>query len=453
MKHLRQCVLLASSTLGLAAVGASQIPDGWYTYGAFSPSRGKVGVFVSHPRNPAKPLAITELQGDLAGTGSSCILYRKSDGALIVGERAPTDSSVDLHVIRLRGLSVFVDRSFSLGTGGSCCGEIPQMGLLSDDRVVVAVTDVSSGILKNIKTTSYGWQGIGIVNTSSGLITPITVTNASKIVDVFNGLAVAPDEGSVFVGTYVSANRGDIWRVPIRGGEAKLVASVPAGLSNLGFDGQGRLWVTTLDADQGLFRVDVKTSTVTKVTQTNGSLNAIAYEAATGNFAALSARRGKPARSVFWMEPSGKHHLLSDPGFAVLSGIAINPNPEVIGEGSAGPSASYSFVSPNPGGLPLVGKSNFSLTLASKGVARPGIALVSAGRLAKPIDALGAKIFVNPGQLLLAAAIPYNPSRMTLPMPIPNDPKLVGLALFVQSVHVESLQRFASSPAVMLSVL
>ena len=453
MNRVHRCLLFAAAFLALTMRAHSQVPDGWYVFSSFSPSSGKVGVFVSHPRRAGLPKLIKGLYGDLAGTGASCVLYRKSDGALLAGERAPTGASLDLHVLHLRGLSVFIDKSFSLGTAGSCCGEIPQMALLGDDRVVVAVTDVSAGLLKRIKTTSYGWQGVGIVNTRSGLITPITITNSAKIVDVFNGLAVSPDGKSLYLGTYVSANRGDLWRVPIQGGAASLVASVPAGLSNLCFDNKGQLWVTTLDADQGLFRVDVNKPAVVKIPQTNGSLNALAFEFAGGKFAALSARRGKPARSVFWMDANGGHQLLSNPGFAVLSGVSINPNPEVVAEGTPGPSASYQFEMPNPGGLPLVGNSGFSLTLAAKGLARPGIALLAASRLAKPVDVLGARLVVDPSTLFLAAAMPYHPSRMKLGLPIPNDASLAGVSFVVQTLHVESASRFSSSPALLVSVL
>ena len=113
----------------LAPMSYAQIPDGWYVYGAFAPRHGPIGVFLSHPRNPGTPTEITNLQGDLTVTGSSCIVYRRSDGAILVGERAPTGSSVDLHVIWLNGTSVMLDACFSMGTGGPCCGEIPQIGL------------------------------------------------------------------------------------------------------------------------------------------------------------------------------------------------------------------------------------------------------------------------------------------------------------------------------------
>ncbi|MHC4897326.1 MAG: SMP-30/gluconolactonase/LRE family protein [Planctomycetota bacterium] len=436
------CFVGLVSTVVLASFTTAQIPDGWYVYGAFNTKYGKIGVFTSHPRTAGTPLAIANLQGDLTVTGSSCILYRKRDGAILVGERTPVNSSIDLHVIHLKGQSVFVDACFSLGTGGSCCGEIAQMGLLSDERVVVAVTDVAAGPLKNIKTTLFGWQGIGIVNTKSGLVTPITVTNSAQIIDVFNGLAIAPDEKSKI--------NGDIWQVPITGGKATLFASVPVGLSNLAFDDAGNLWVTGLDATRGLYRVD-KNGKVTKVPQTNGSMNAIAFDSWTGTFAVLSANAGKPVRSVFWMEPSGKEHLLTNPGLGTLSGIAFNPNPEVIGAGTPG-SATYDFKRPSPGGMPLLGNANFSLTVvATQGVARPGLAAFGTGRLPQPILIGGAQVHLDPAKILAVVSLPY-PS-MTLSLPVPNDKGLIGFPFFVQTFHTESSTKAATSPALEMSVL
>ena len=440
-----------TSLLAVVSVTPAQVPDGWYVYGAFSPSRGPIGVFMSHPRTPGAPISVSNLQGDLTVTGSSCIVYRESDGAILVGERAPTGSSIDVHAIYLDGASVLLDASFSVGTGGPCCGEIPQMGLLPDDRVVLAVTDVAAGPLKRYETTSYGWQGVGILDTKSGLLTPINITNGRQIVDVFNGLAIAPDALAVYIGTYVSASRGEIWRVPIAGGAATPVAAVPAGLSNLAFDAAGDLWVATLDPSQGLFRVDVTSGAATLVPQTNGSLNAIAYEEASGNLAALSANAGNPVRSVFWMEPTGAEHLLTSPGAGTLSGIALHRNPQVFGDGSPGFS-SYAWQMPNPGGLPVAGNASFGLSVQGTGTAAPGFVAIATAAAARPISVLGVTLHLDPASILLSTPLPF-PGPMTLSLPLPNTPTLVGATLFVQSFHLESAIQIAATPAVRFSVM
>lgn len=440
-----------ASLFALASFAPAQVPDGWYVYGAFSPNRGPIGVFMSHPRSPATPTSVSNLQGDLTVTGPSCIVHRASDGAILVGERAPTDSSVDVHVIHLEGTSVLWDASFSVGTGGPCCGEVPQMGLLPDGRVVLAATDVAAGPLMNYKTTSYGWQGVGILDTESGLLTSIDVTNGAQIIDVFNGLAIAPDAQSVYAGTYVSASQGDIWQIPIGGGAATLVTSVPAGLSNMAFDPAGDLWVTTLDPAQGLFRVDVTSGIAAPVPQSNGSLNAIAFEEATGSLAALSANAGNPVRSVFWMEPNGAEHLLTSPGFGTLSGVAVHHNPEVFGDGSPGLS-SYEWQMPNPGGLPVAGNAAFGLTVRSTGAPAPGFVAIATAAAASPIRVLGVTMHLDPASILLSTPLPY-PAPMILSVPIPNMPSVIGATLFLQSFHVESATQIAATPAVRFTVM
>ncbi|MHC4853720.1 MAG: hypothetical protein ACYTF5_17065, partial [Planctomycetota bacterium] len=144
-------------------------------------------------------------------------------------------------------------------------------------------------------------------------------------------------------------------------------------------------------------------------------------------------------------------HLLTNPGLGTLSGIAINPNPEVIGAGTLG-SATYDFKRPNPGGMPLLGNAKFSLTVvATQGQARPGLAAFGTARLAQPILIGGAQVHLDPAKILAVVPLPY-PS-MTLSLPVPNDKGLVGLPFFVQTFHAESSTKAATSPALEMSVL
>ncbi|MBL8899279.1 MAG: hypothetical protein JNM84_16705 [Planctomycetes bacterium] len=439
------CALAALSSLATA-----QVPEGWYVFGTFNPSAGQTGLFLAHPRKPGQPTTIANVQGDLRGTGSSCVLYRESDGAILAGERAPVGGSVDLHMIQLDGSDVLFDASFSLGRGGPCCGEVPQMALLPDGRVVVAVTDVDAGPLKNILTTGYGWQGVGIVDTSSGLITPIDIANGALITDVFNALALAPDASKVYLGTYVSGTRGDIWEVPIGGGLATLIASTPAGLSNMAFDASGELMVTTLDATQPLFRVTVSNGAVTPVPLTIGSLNAIASEPTTGGLALATGTNGTPRRSIYWADPNANPTLLSTPGLATPSGIAMRPTPREIGNATSG-NASYAFRMPNPTGLPNTGNASYALILDATGNARPGYLVLSSAALTTPLSVYGCDIFVDPTAIALIAAVPQPP--VAIPLGIPSDPNLVGLQLFAQSFHAEAPTQLLATAALALTIL
>src|SRR5690606_8802378 len=141
------------------------------------------GIYYSHPRDPLVPVGrIRNLPPDLEYVpslrgGCASVLYRPSDGALIAGERAPAGRSVDLHVLHLAGDTVARSHGFSVGTSVGV-GEIVQSALLPDGRVVVAASDLmAGGPLAQVQTLRYNWQGIGIVDTIAGNITPIPVTN------------------------------------------------------------------------------------------------------------------------------------------------------------------------------------------------------------------------------------------------------------------------------------
>lgn len=431
----------------------AQVPQGYFVFSTFGGAAQK-GLFLSHPRDPGMPLTIDGLHGDLVISGASSVLYRESDGALIVGERVQPGASVDIHVIEVAGTSVTRDASFSVGTGGSCCGEIPQAGLLPDGRIVVAATDIAAGPLSNYLTTSYGYQGVGIVDPISGLVTSVPITNGSQIVDVFNGMAVAPDGSAVYLGTW-GPTAGDIWHLPLpAGGTATLVASLPIGLSNMAFDNQGDLWVTVLDANQPLWRVNVGTGTAVSVPTTAGQLNGIANEPTTDHLALVSGSRGTPSKSLFWLESNGAEHLLSSPGLATPSGVDVHPNPKSYGTGSGIANAWRWQLRPNPGGLPLVGNGSFALGIESNGTTRPSLSimLLSSGGLTTPTTIAGAAIWVDPAQLLFTPYIAPLLS-VTIPLPIPNDPSLAGLALYAQTVHLESGIQLATSPGLKLTIL
>jgi hypothetical protein len=418
-------------------------------------SLGQKGLFLSHPRNAGPAVPVTNLAGDLVLTGSASVLYRASDGAILVGERSPVNSSVDVHAIWLQGTAVVRDHAFSVGTGGPCCGEIPQMALLPDGRVVVAATDLAAGPLMNYRTTSYGWQGVGTVDTRSGLVTPIAIANGAALTDVFNALALSPDAQTVYLGTYVSNVRGDVWSVPLAGGTAVLVASVPAGISNLGFDNQGFLLVTDAYTQQGLFRLDVTNGQWTQVPHSSGALNGIANEPVTGGFAVVTGGAGTPSRSVLWMERTGADHLLDTPaGIATPSGVAIHLNPARIGAGSPKTNVYDWELAPNPGGLPQPGNQGFSLTLATTGSQRPlfGVFAIALQRLSAPLPLLGVDLWLDPASVVFTGAVPPIPSY-AIALPIPNDPTLTGLALVLQTLHQEQDGRLGASPGVQFTVL
>lgn len=455
----RSRIATSFACLLLAPALAAQVPDGWYAWGSFQGTAGVNGIFFSHPRDPLQPIVTVTglspaLAHDPAGRrGAACLLIRPGDGALVAGERSPPGTSVDLHVMRLNGANVVHDQLFSVGTCFNA-GEIPQAALLPDGRIVVAATDLQAGgPLSQFLTTQYHWQGVGIVDTVSGSVTPIAIANLSAFPGVINGLAVSPDGNTVYIGNYISTTTGDLWSVPVTGGTATQMATFPSGPSNLAVDNDGKVLVVTLNGPPNLFVVDPATNQVTPVSTTTGPMNCIAVERVTGNYAVASANAGTPVRSLFWLEPNGTSHLLASPNMATISAIDVNPNPRAFGAGTPGTSTFDWVLSPNPGGMPFVDSPGFSITVTANN-SSPSLAAIalSLGRSNPPVQLAGLAVHVD----LAMAAITTMAfvSTATMPMPIPNLAALKGLQVNAQSFHMD-LTTFVlgASPGLTLTVL
>jgi hypothetical protein len=448
-----------AALLATAALATAQVPDGYVVFGTFLSGTGFQGVYFAHPRDTAAtPIAVTNLPQDLssAGTGSrgvAALARRKSDGAILAGERAPAGASVDLWVLRLNGANVTLAQSFSCGTSAGV-GEIPQFGQLPDGRVVVAATDLAAGgqMAHFFNNGGYNWQGLSIVNTTSGAFTTVAVSNWGSFVGVMNGMAVSQDGNNIYLGAYISPTSGALWEIPVAGGAASLVANLPVGASNVTMDQDGTVLVTTLDGPPNLYRYDPVSTALTPLTTATGPLNAIGLESVTGNYMMATASGGVPPRSLMWRTPTGPENLLITPGLSTISALDINPNPESYGAGSPG-AAGYAWqLSPNPGGLPQVGNAGFSLTVASD-VPMQGIGVFAVATSAiAPLPVLGINLLVDPGSAITVGTTFAD--NAVLPLGIPATPSLVGAELFTQAILIEMpLGAFAASPGVSLTVL
>ena len=431
-----------SCTALFGATALAQVPDGYIVWGSFQGSSGINGVYFSHPRDTtAAPIAVTGLPAALAydplgRRGVAALLRRPQDGKLLVGERAPAGTSVDVHLLSLVGEHVVMAQLFSVGTS-AVVGEIPQMGLLPDGRAVVAATDLQpGGALSQFLTAGYNYEGIGILDTVSGGVAPIVITNLNQFPGVINGLAVSRDGQTIYVGNYISALAGDLWSVPIGGGLATQVATLPAGASNVAVDQDGTVLVTTLNGPPNLFRFDPATQTTTPVTTASGPLNAIAVESVTGNYLLATANGGVPARSLLWMQPGGIEHNLTSPNMATISSVDSNPNPEAYGTGTPGVLAYDWELAPNPGGLPEAGNLGFSLTIAaSQPTVDPLMFLMSLGASA-PTPMFGLDVLVDLSVTTTTFVTLID--RATQPFPLPAVPGLVGIELFAQAFVLET---------------
>ncbi len=452
---------LAFAAPGLFAASlAAQVPDGYLVFGSFQGAAGQNGLFFAHPRDPLSAwIPVTNLPPALAydplgRRGAACVV-RRSDGMLLVGERAPAGTSVDVHLLRLRGADVTFAQLFSVGTSFNV-GEIPQLALLPDGRVVVAATDLAGGPLAQYQTAQYHGEGVGILDPDSGGVVPIPIANLNQFPGVINGMAVSPDGATVYIGNYVSTVSGDLWAVPISGGTAVPIATLPSGASNVSVDRDGTVLVTTLNGPPNLFRVAPQPPyAVTPVATTTGPLNAIAVEPTTGNYLLATANAGVPPRSLAWMTPDGsQENVLLSPNLATIAGLDVNPDPESYGAATPGLSDYGWRLRPNPGGLPAAGNMGFSLTMdAAAGEPLFAFLFVSL-RPAAGLRFLGLDIHVDFTQLVVDAFQVTLGGPATFPLPIPADPSLRGVAVYGQVLLQEAgSQQAAASPGVEITVL
>lgn len=456
---LRIVPLFGVGAVLTSAVLHAQIPDGHFVWGSQMGTAGRYGIYYSHPRDPLEPVGqITNLPPDLeyvAGVRGGCasVLYRPSDGALIAGERAPAGHSVDLHVIHLRGSAVARSYSFSVGTSVTV-GEIAQSALLPDGRVVVAASDLmAGGPLAQVQTLSYHWQGIGIIDTNTGSVTPIQVGNLAQVPGVVNGIALSADAGTLFFCDWETNDRGSLWAVPITGGVAVRLVTFQGGPSTLWRDNDGSIVVPTLNRapSPNLHRYDPITSKVTTIPTTSGALNCMTIEHVTGNYVVWTREHGTPGRTLFVVTPSGNETLLLTTNLATPNGIDVNPNPEVVS--APDPTGVHTWqLAPNPDGLPTLGNAGFGLTLRrSDATSVGGVVVAGLSRLATPVGLLGASLHVDPAASIVWSFTIQGTHRFALPIPAQNS--LRGAEVFLQTVHVEGAIELSASPCVLFTVL
>jgi hypothetical protein len=448
------------SLSGLAAIATAQVPDGYAVFGTFASGSGTGrGIFFAHPRDSSAPIIpVTNLPQNLsdAGSGSrgvAALMRRPSDGAILAGERAPGGASVDLHVLHLSGSQVVFAQLFSCGTSAGV-GEIPQFGMLPDGRVVVAATDLEPGgqLSHFFNGGGYNWQGLSILDTDSGTFTAIPVSNWNAFVGVMNGMAVSRDGSTVYLGAYISSSSGALWEIPLAGGTATQVAALPFGDSNVAIDHDDTVLLTTLNGPPNFFRYDPFTTQLTTIPSSSGPLNAVAVEPSTGNYFLATANAGTPPRSLLWRTPTGTETVLQvTPTTATISSIDSNPNPENYGAGTPGTAAYRWLTAPNPGGLPEVGNTSFSLTVAAdQSIAAPGVVMLGQAAIA-PLTVLGVDVVVDPSSAVFLGSVLVDTAEV--PLPLPANPALVGIELYAQSFWIEPAGNLTASNGVSMTVL
>jgi hypothetical protein len=439
-------LLALAIAVPLTANLRAQVPDGWYVISSFKTTNpvapGDGGLFLVHPRTPGLPIPVTGLGSDLTGAGTAgivlgadSVLRRSSDGALIVGERGPAGTAIDLHLITLAGSAVASDVTYPVGVEVSPFGGgITQTAILPSGEVLVGVFGIGSGPLAG--------ASLGTVSPASGTVTAVPVTLSPGVLPGLNALCLDSSGFVAYFGNDNGNGTSTVYSVPVpAGGTASLVATLPALASNLAFRSPGLLVATCLLGPPNLFEIDLSATpaTVTAIPTPLGALNGLAMESVTSEYAVVSSSAGTPPVSVFWMTPVGIATWLSSGppgGWGLTSGISIDPNPEAYGSGTPGTTTAWAL-SPNPGGLPTLGNCSFSLTLNSP-PPPPAASFYAASLAAASIPnflGLGITLLVDPAQIVVLDPLP---PTGTIPLCIPNDPALLpsGSNLFTTQGQV-----------------
>ncbi len=410
------------------------VPDGWYVVSSFHSVSGIYpggcseggGLFFLPPRSvsspatlPAWPLQVPGLGCDLTGAcaicsvtqGASCVL-RRPDGALIVGERAPAGTSVDLHVLTLSGTAVVTDTPYTVGTAGpGGPGEIVQAALLSSGDILVGVSGIAGGPLAGAR--------LGIVSPATGTVTPVLVTppNPFPPCSFVNAVTADPAGTTAYLGIVCdpAVGQSSIYEVTVATGAATPLQTFFGAISNLTLDDAGQLLASFVDSSLGpppdnLVRVDPSSGAWTSVGPPAGALNAVALERVTGNYAAVSGNAVPPYPSgaTYWVTPPPTVATTQLTFFylgwwGAKSGIEVNPDPESYGSGTPGLNVVEWVLTPNPGGLPEIGNAAFGLTVQSEGAGGPaaGLCAFSLGKGSPPVfPCPGMSVWLDPTQFI-----------------------------------------------------
>jgi hypothetical protein len=358
------------------------------------------------------------------------VLYRGSDGALIVGEHAPS-GTLDIHLIKLNGTSVASDTTFGLGSVVGF-GSVDQMFLLSNTTVLFTIRGVTGSFANGVLWT---------LDLTTGATTSIPVTGA---VGTINALAFDPVNSYAYLG-YFASGTSYVYRVSVpAGGAAQLVATVPGDIVQLAMDASGSLYSGSGDPTPNppdVHRIDVTTGTLTPLYPNAWGGSALAIEEVTGNLVVGTFDLGSNQGAVIVGPPAGPGLIVATAAASPLpnslpSGIAVNSNMDVYGPATPGANQYWFSTAPNPGGLPIIGNAGFSVTVNASSGSAPGV--LGIATLPANSAFAGLTILIDPGTLIVPLIPLSASSSVSVPLAIPNDPFLSGFAAYLQTAHTEA---------------
>lgn len=434
------------------------MPAGSFVTGSFQVGSfgGPAGIYVVD-RATGAVAPVTGLPGEITGAaypgsivvGCGLVVRRPLDGALVATAFASgvTNVQAPLFLMTLSGNTVVSTVRYDLGLPSATGLLASQAHVLADGRIVLAVDGL--GV---VGQPLFG-AILGIVdpsqpNGSPGAVQAVPVAPLPP--GAPNGLAVDEAAGVAYLGMIQNGLPSEIWSVPLGGGAAHLVATVPETITNMAFATNGQV-IAVCSGSGGIYRVDVGPGIATRFTTVN-NLNGVAVDRATGDLILATGAPGPVLRRV---DPLGAITTIANApagGWGTLVGVDLHQDPEPYGNATPAGST-YVWQTDNGGGAPVVGNAAFRLVLQAAPTAPQLSAIVAAFAPAPaPLSVLGMAIELDPAALLVQFVGP-GAAAFVQPVPLPAAPGLAGARFYFQSFHLEANALLGSSRGLALEIL
>lgn len=443
----------------------TQAPPGYLAVTSFQDGNagrpGPGGLWFVHPRDATAPvLSVANLPAELTGAnspgasaGANCVAWRARDGALVVGEVAPTGATVGLQVLQIGAPPLHVASAVRVPLGtvtSGFGGGVVAMATLPGQDILFATAGVSGGVMQGAL--------LGILRHATGTVTPLPVQFPAGFVPALNALTADSTGSTAFVANHLGGPSMDLYRLPITSGStATWCAHVPMLVSALALDpADARLTAVGFFGADNVVQLDVTTWQQTVSCPGAAQFNGLALEEHTGGSVVLAGPG--PGYQAGWMSsPCGPLTLLASPpvgGWGVPSGIVAIPSLRSFGAPSARANSYAWRVRPNAGGLPLIGHAGFGLAVAGTPATAAGIWMLTQDALSQGLPFLGVDLWLNPGRLLLTGSLTLQANIATVSLPVPGNPTLRGLDLYLQTFHLTGLgpTPFDASPGLRVSM-
>lgn len=480
---LARGAVLAQIPRGLIVTAHSRAPGVGATTG---------GVYLHHPAgNGSAPLP--GLGADLTGAtaapgdwiGANCVAIAEPEGSrLYVGEAASDLAPPGLDTIDLHEIQIIDDPFLGLQTTDTIVAtlvagppSVPTPGHIGARQISgIAVIPGAGEAILSLAGFTIGMPPTPLARFTPagggpGQITPISVFGL--IGSMPNAVALSPDGTTIYLTVFESFptySLGYIFSIPIGGGVATLIATIPAGSgpSSMTVDRRtGLLYIGCLQGPPNLFVVDPVTYAMTTMTTSIGTINGLALEEATGALVAVGGSGGIPVASIHRIENGPSNNGFASiiatpnwPGWGIPTGVAIHTSVETRCPATPGLTFAADWRFPWYGAwsalssLPLAGNGSFGLTIQTT-PPTPLLAVffgVSLYELSPPLPFYNGFLCVDVldpaySGVLAFTALPPWATELSLPAPLP--PAAANLRFLLQAVAADNLSiAFTSTVAI-----